>query len=203
MTLRVVGAGMGRTGTMSLKLALERLLNAPCYHMVEVFRHPEHIPVWHAAALGHMPDWHQFFAGYVAAVDWPPAAFWPEISAAFPEALVVLSVRDAESWWQSASATIFDPANGIPLGEEWRAMLEALGRERFTSETSNREMCIATYERNNAIARESVPADRFLEWRAADGWEPLCAALRVPVPAEPFPRSNSREEWAARRAAAT
>jgi len=86
MTLRVVGAGLGRTGTNSLKVALEQLLGAPCYHMMEVFTHPEHIPDWHAAARGQMPDWHTLFAGYGAAVDWPAAAFWPEISAAFPGA---------------------------------------------------------------------------------------------------------------------
>src|SRR5690348_10458482 len=106
MSLRVIGAGCGRTGTMSLKLALERLLGAPCYHMVEVFAHPEHVPDWHAAALGNMPDWNALFAGYAAAVDWPASAFWPELSAAFPDALVVLSVRDAQSWWQSAHETI-------------------------------------------------------------------------------------------------
>ena len=87
MTLRVVGAGLGRTGTMSLKLALERLLGAPCYHMAEVFVHPEHVAVWHAAARGEPVDWHALFAGYAAAVDWPVGSFWPEVSAAFPDAL--------------------------------------------------------------------------------------------------------------------
>src|SRR5579862_5982463 len=105
--MRVVGAGLGRTGTHSLKIALERLLGAPCYHMVEVFAHPEHVPAWRGAALGQMPDWHALFDGYAATVDWPSAAFWPELSEAFPETLVVLSVRDAEAWWQSASQTIF------------------------------------------------------------------------------------------------
>src|SRR5262245_3217336 len=102
MSLRVVGAGLGRTGTMSLKIALERLLGAPCYHMIEVFQHPEHVAFWHEAALGRMPDWDQLFAGYAAAVDWPSAAFWPELMEAYPDALVVLSVRDTQSWWQSA-----------------------------------------------------------------------------------------------------
>lgn len=109
MTLRVVGAGLGRTGTTSLKLALERLLGGPCYHMSEVFQHPEHIGHWHGAARGDMPDWRALFAGYVAAVDWPAASFWREISAAFPQALVVLSVRDPDAWWQSASSTISPP----------------------------------------------------------------------------------------------
>src|SRR5438105_250833 len=125
MTLRVVGAGLGRTGTMSLKLALERLLGAPCYHMVEVFSHPEHVPAWHAAAQGRMPDWDQLFAGYAAAVDWPSAAFWPELIEAYPEALVVLSVRDSESWWQSAHETIFATVgSGVAGSPEWRTMIE-------------------------------------------------------------------------------
>jgi hypothetical protein len=199
MKLRVIGAGLGRTGTMSLKRALERLLGAPCYHMVEVFAHSEHVPVWHAAAQGQMPDWQELFAGYAAAVDWPAAAFWPELSAAFPEALVVLSVRDAASWWQSAHETIFSAIPNAP-GPEWRAMVEDLLAARFTNAIEDREACIGAFERHNARIREVVPRPRLLEWRAADGWEPLCAALGVPVPEEPFPHTNTREDWAARRA---
>ncbi|MCW3097333.1 MAG: hypothetical protein JWL77_2951, partial [Chthonomonadaceae bacterium] len=97
MTLRVVGAGLGRTGTHSLKLALERLLGAPCHHMVEVFQHPEQVTVWNAAAHGTVPDWKEFLGGYAAAVDWPAAGFYPELMEAFPDALVVLSVRDTQS----------------------------------------------------------------------------------------------------------
>src|SRR5581483_5643355 len=108
MTLRVVGAGVGRTGTHSLKLALEQLLGAPCYHMLEVFGHPEHVPSWAAAADGSLTDWDAIFTGYGAAVDWPAAAFWREISAAYPDALVLLSVRDPDSWWKSASNTIWE-----------------------------------------------------------------------------------------------
>src|SRR5690242_16311928 len=97
MTLRVVGAGLGRTGTHSLKLALEQLLGAPCYHMAEVFEHPEHVPLWDQATRGEMPDWDALFDGYGAAVDWPMAAFWREIGEAYPDALILLSVRDADS----------------------------------------------------------------------------------------------------------
>ena len=108
MTLRVVGAGLGRTGTLSLKLALERLLGEPCYHMVEVLSHPEHIPLWYKAFKGNTPDWNKIFNGFKAAVDEPASCFWKEISQAFPNALVILSVRDAESWWKSADKTIFN-----------------------------------------------------------------------------------------------
>ena len=103
MSIRVVGAGLYRTGTKSLKSALERLLGQPSYHMAEVFVHPEHIPSWHGAALGRMPNWAEFLQDYSATLDAPAAYFWPEVSAAFPDALVLLSVRSAESWWESAS----------------------------------------------------------------------------------------------------
>src|SRR5258708_3902275 len=109
MTLRIVGAGLGRTGTHSLKIALEQLLGAPCYHMVEVFAHPEHVPIWTAAIKREPVDWPVLFDGYVATVDWPGGAAWREISEAYPEAKVLLSTRrSADEWWTSASKTIFE-----------------------------------------------------------------------------------------------
>ncbi len=197
MKLHVVGAGLGRTGTNSLKVALERLLGAPCYHMMEVFQHPEHIPLWRAAARGEMPDWNALFADYAAAVDWPAAAFWPELSAAFPDALVLLSVRDPQSWWQSASETIF-PSLREQRGTEWHTMVDDVFEARFTRALDDRAAAIAELERHNARVRASVPARRLLEWRAADGWAPLCAALGVPIPNEPFPHTNTRADWQAR-----
>ena len=196
MTLQVVGAGLGRTGTLSLKLALEKLLGGPCYHMAEVFGKPEHVPVWHAAARGEMPDWRAHFAGYRACVDWPAASFWREITAAFPDALVLLSLRDPESWWRSAHQTIFVSSREVQ--GEWREMLDALFGARFTPDLDDREACIAAFERHNAEVRRAVPRERLLEWRAADGWAPLCAALGVAVPSEPFPRVNTSEEFLAR-----
>ncbi len=197
MSLRIVGAGLGRTGTLSLKLALEKLLGAPCYHMAELFVHPEHVAPWHAAARGDMPDWKALFDGYAAAVDWPAAAFWPEISAAFPDAIVLLSVRDAESWWKSASTTIF-PTSKTQVGTEWHAMVEAMFASRFTADLKNREACIAAFERHNAHVRATVAPERLLEWRAADGWAPLCRALGLPIPNEPFPKVNTTEEFLSR-----
>jgi len=196
MALRIVGAGLGRTGTMSLKLALERLLGGPCYHMIEAFSHPEHIASWHAAARGQMPNWHNLFHGYRAAVDWPTASFWPELVDAFPDAVVLLSVRDPESWWQSAHNTIFQTSLGLP--NELRAMVQDLFAARFTSALDDRAACIAAFERHNAAVRKVVPRSRLLEWRATDGWAPLCAALGAPVPNEPFPRTNTTEEFLAR-----
>jgi hypothetical protein len=197
MGLQIVGAGLGRTGTMSLKLALERLLGAPCYHMLEVFAHPEHIPVWHAAACGEPVDWRGLMGGYAAAVDWPAGSFWPELSAAFPDALILLSTRGAESWWQSASQTIF-PVSAKAAGTPWHAMWMELARSRFTTQLDDRAAAIAAYERHNADVRARAPKSRLLEWSAQDGWGPLCRALGVVVPDEPFPHANSTEEFLGR-----
>ena len=93
MTLAVIGAGFGRTGTMSLKVALERLSFGPCYHMIEEMEHPEHDALWQAASDDKPVDWERLFAGYRAAVDWPVAAFWPELASHYPEAKTHLAER--------------------------------------------------------------------------------------------------------------
>lgn len=196
MSLRVVGAGLGRTGTLSLKLALEKLLGAPCYHMMEVFGHPDHVPLWRDAALGRAPDWRKLFTGYAATVDWPACSFWSEIHAVYPDALILLSTRPADAWWKSASATIFPVQERIPPA--LREMTEPLFRERFTPRLDDRDACIAAFERHNADVRARAPRDRLLEWTASDGWAPLCRALGVPVPSEPFPRVNTTEEFLGR-----
>jgi hypothetical protein len=196
MTLRVIGAGLGRTGTLSLKIALEKLLGAPCYHMMEVFEHPEHVAAWHAAARGDMPDWRDLFRDYAAAVDWPAASFWPEIGAAFPDAVILLSTRDPESWWKSASTTIF-PSSRQAEGP-WREMIDAVFASRFTPALDDKEACLAAFERHYADARRRIPPARLLEWNASEGWPPLCRALGVPEPGEPFPRVNTGEEFAQR-----
>jgi hypothetical protein len=167
--------------------------------MAEVLEHPEHVADWDAAARGRMPDWDRLFTGYAAAVDWPASAFWRELSEAYPEALVVLSVRDSEDWWRSTQETIFAHLDKIP-NPEWRAMIEALFTARFTPAIKDHDACVAKFESHNAEVRAEVDPSRLLVWRATDGWEPLCAALGLPVPDEPFPRVNTREEWAARNA---
>lgn len=194
MSIRVVGAGVGRTGTMSLKVALERILGAPCYHMTEVFAHGDHVAAWHNAARGAMPDWPALFQGYAAVVDWPAASFWPEIAAAFPDAIIVHSLRDAESWWQSASQTIF-PISETMVGTPWHAMFRELVAARFAADLTDRAACLAAYEAHNARVRELAPRERLVSWQVSDGWQPLCAALGLPVPAEPFPKVNTRDEF--------
>jgi sulfotransferase family protein len=200
MTLRVVGAGLGRTGTHSLKLALEQLLGAPCYHMAEVFGHPEHVPLWDQATRGVMPDWDALFDGYAAAVDWPMAAFWREIADAYPDALILLSVRDADSWWESANATIFQATQRMsadPSMREWHEMVLRLF-QRLGADISDEAAIKAAYLRHNDEVRRTAPKDRLLEWQPADGWQPICDALGVAVPDEPFPLTNTTEEFRAR-----
>jgi hypothetical protein len=202
--IRVVGAGLGRTGTASLKQALERLLGAPCYHMAEVFEHLDHVPRWHAAIRGEQVDWTQILDGYDAIVDWPGASCWRSIAAANPDAPVLLSTRaDAETWYRSAKATILDDvpkevAEAKPELAGFGAMVSDMF-EAFDPNWKDRDAALAAYERHNAAVRAEVPTDRLVEWQPGDGWEPLCAALSVPVPEEPFPHTNTTEEFNARR----
>jgi hypothetical protein len=196
--VRVVGAGLGRTGTLSLKVALEKLLGTPCYHMAEVFGHPEHVPLWHQAAKGDLPDWNDIFAGYQAAVDWPASAFWEELSQENPDAVILLSVRDPDSWWDSASNTIFHFREQVQGPH--RAMVDELFAARFTLDLTNKAACIEQFERHYEYVRKAAPADRLIEWRPGDGWAPLSDALGVPIPDEPYPHVNTRDDWAKRRA---
>lgn len=199
MALKVIGAGLGRTGTHSLKVALEELLGSPCYHMTEVFQHPEHVPMWHAAAKGEPVDWDLLFTGYSASVDWPSAAFYPELMKAYPDAIVVHSTRDPHAWWKSASATIFNGIESRPNdGSGWLEMIMAVLGNRFTLDIRSEESCIAAFEKFNAQVLAYVPPERLVIWQATDGWEPLCKALKVPVPSEPFPLTNTTEEFVAR-----
>jgi sulfotransferase family protein len=199
--LRVVGAGLPRTATRSQKDALELLLGERCYHMAEVFQHLEDVPTWRAAARGDEIDWGSFPPDCVAAVDWPASAFWRELAAANPDAVIVLSTREsAAKRWESADETIFPVLRGPvePKHEEWKQMVHELATREIGEDWDNAERAQAFYERHNEQVRREAPAERLVEWRAEDGWEPLCTALGLPVPDEPFPRVNTREEWRAR-----
>jgi hypothetical protein len=199
MTLRVVGAGLGRTGTHSQKLALEQLLGGPCYHMIETFGRPDDIPVWHQAINGDFPDWPTFLSDYVAAVDWPVAAFWPELTAAFPDALVLLSTRDVDGWWTSASDTIFQIAAGElaenEINARQRSMALDMLTKRFTPGWTDEAEAKAAFVAHNDAVRAAIPAERLVEWQPGDGWEPICNALGLPVPDEPYPHVNTTADF--------
>ena len=202
MTLQVVGAGLGRTGTHSLKIALEQLLGAPCYHMLEVLEHPAFVPYWQDAVDGAPVDWDAVMNGYAATVDWPAAAFWQELLARSPDAIVLLSTRSsAQAWWKSADETIFalgrrgSPPD--PRGQDLMRMILGLFEKRFSPDWSDPAAAQRAYERHNDAVRAGVPQARLVEWQSGDGWEPICAALSLPVPGVPFPHVNKTDEFRA------
>lgn len=196
MTLAVVGVGVGRTGTHSLKMALERLLGGRCHHMVEVFGSEEQKAGWTAAIDGASPDWEALLADYVAIVDWPGAGFWRELTAANPEALILLSTRPAEDWYRSASNTIFVGMEQVASdGDPWmQAVIRLLG-QHFSNRLDDAQVMMDAFVQHNDAVRAGVPADRLLEWTAGDGWEPICERLGVHVPDDPFPVTNTTDDF--------
>jgi hypothetical protein len=199
MNLRVVGAGLPRTGTNSLRVALEALLGGPCYHMREIPGHPFDLgQQWDRALAGDVPDWERIYSGYIAAVDWPTSLFWRELSEANPDALVLLSVREsAEVWQQSVGATILPIARSAlsPDWQEGTGLVTLFERFAGSRKWDDAALLAEAYERHNAMVREATPPQRLLEWHVGDGWEPICGALGLPVPEQPFPWTNRRAEW--------
>jgi hypothetical protein len=203
MTLRVVGAGLGRTGTHSLKLALEQLLGGPCYHMSELIDREDDTAVWAAATRGEDVDWVGFLSGFEATVDWPACAFWEPIARAHPDSIVLLSMRESpEAWWKSVERTIVQALQRpVPDDDEaWterRRMVIAMVESTFTPDWRDRDAALAAYDRHNERVRAAVPADRLVEYRAGDGWEPLCTALGLEIPEAPFPHTNTTADFRA------
>lgn len=198
MSLEIIGAGFGRTGTLSLKLALEKLGFGPCYHMVEVFQNPDAINWWIDAATGK-PDWEKIFEGYNATVDWPSCTFYAELAETYPDAKVILTERDSEAWFESTQATIFPaerPADSPPAFQE---MFERAIADLFDGRIRDHDHAIAVFERHNAEVRDRIAPDRLLVYEVAQGWEPLCEFLSVPVPDEPMPKVNTTEQFINRR----
>jgi hypothetical protein len=196
MPLQVVGAGVGRTGTHSLKLALEQLLGGPCHHMVEVLSNPAQIAGWTDLIEGRPVDWNELLAGYRAMVDWPGASYWREALAANPDALVLLSVRDADAWYRSTSDTILLGFERLPDElRPWMNTFRGAMHERFCDQFDDHDAMVAAFERHNDEVRREAPPDQLLEWRASDGWEPICARLGLPVPSDPFPVTNTTDEF--------
>lgn len=193
MTLQVIGAGLGRTGTTSLMLALEHLLAKPCYHMAKINDKPSDIAAFTQAANGKMPDWAMFFKNFSAVTDWPAVAFYQSIVDTFPEALVLLSFRSSEDWYQSCRSTIF-PSIENATGE-WGEMIQAVIKNTFANDLADKDECIAAYERHNQEVRNVVPKDRLIEWSPGDGWQPITNALGVDCPEKPFPRANTKEDF--------
>jgi hypothetical protein len=201
MGLEVIGAGWGRTGTLSTTLALERLGFGPCHHMLEVFgsETPGHVRGWRALARGEPVDLDGLYAGYRASVDWPGVAFWRELIEAYPTAKVVLTRRPAAEWYDSFAATI---RHGLPHqhpgeGDDTAAMLyEVVVSRSLGGRLDSRAHLLDRYEAHLDEVRSRVPDDRLLDWSVGEGWARLCDFLGVDVPDEPFPRTNDRQEFA-------
>lgn len=189
--MKVIGAGFGRTGTLSLKLALEQLGFAPCHHMFEVVGRPERLQEWLDLAEGGKRDWDGTYAGYQAAVDWPTSAFWRELVDFYPEAKVVLTVRDPDRWYDSIEKTLY--AQYLELRAQntlFARMVQPMIWDGIFGGRFDRESATERFRRHTAEVTEAVPADRLLVFKTGEGWGPLCEFLDVPVPAEEFPRSN-------------
>jgi hypothetical protein len=200
MTLKVIGAGYGRTGTMSLKLALDQLGFGPCHHMVEVFAHPESMGWWTAAADGKA-DWDRIFQGYVSAVDWPTATFYKELADRYPDAKVILTERDPEAWFKSTQATIFARDMPDDAADPWIQMVLKVVGDLFERRMHDHDKLVSVFNAHNARVRQVIPAERLLVYEVAQGWAPLCEFLGVPVPEGPMPKVNSTEEFQGRLAA--
>ncbi len=198
MALEIIGAGFGRTGTYSLKAALERLGFGPCHHMSEVIGDPRQVRLWGEAAAGR-PDYAAIFAGFRAAVDFPVAACWQEVLAATPGAKVILSDRDPEDWYASFSQTILplilDKASWPEARRDWFEMIERLIVGQALGGRTDREGILAAYRANADAARALAAEGRALVFRAGDGWAPLCDFLGVEVPDAPYPKTNPRAEF--------
>jgi hypothetical protein len=207
--MKLIGAGFGRTGTASLQAALETLGLRPCYHMREVFNHPDDAVIWERAALGQQVDFATLFKGWQATVDWPACAFYRELMALYPDAKVLLSVRDPEKWYESCRNTIYpatidDPneadqtapdqtaadAAGQALTAD-RMINRLIWQRTFANRFEDRGYAIDVFNRHVAEVKRTVPADKLLVFDVLEGWEPLCRFLDVPVPeGEPFPHLN-------------
>ena len=197
MALKVVGAGFGRTGTLSLKVALEKLGCGPCYHMMEVFPRPEHVAMWHRLAFGNPIDWDELFGGFQATVDWPSARWWREIAAHYLDAKVLLSVRDPEAWYKSMSDTIAQPlrepvADGAPeiVRLQSEMVRKAILAETFDNRFEDKAHSIEVFNRHTQEVRDTIDPARLLVFDVREGWAPLCRFLDVPIPDESFPRLN-------------
>jgi hypothetical protein len=199
MALRVIGVGVGRTGTFSMKLALEELGFGRCHHMEEVdVNSPEQIALWRSAADGKV-DWNAAYAGFDSAVDWPTAAFCQELAGAYPNAKFILTLRDPEKWYESFSNTIYaliqptekTPRELLPFLD----MVIAVVRKTGFQIPSTKEEILAAFHRHTETVKSTVPADRLLLFDVKQGWEPLCRFLGAPVPAKEFPRTNNTKDF--------
>ena len=212
--MRLIGAGLPRTGTLTQKVALETLGLEPCYHWVNVIADLDQVGVWNRALDGEAP-WDEVFGGFQATVDWPGGYFWRELMDRYPDAKVLLSVREAEKWEPSFRETIWNMCFGESLirlissargqvDPQWSRYLRLVDRMfwgeqgTFADGHETPEQLMEQFERHNEQVEAAVPPERLLVWSVTEGWEPLCAFLEVDVPEEPLPHVNDRETFLGR-----
>ncbi len=207
--MRLIGAGMPRTGTLSQKVALEMLGLGPCYHMVSVLADLEQAPLWDRAVKGENV-WDEIFGGYESTVDWPGGLFYKELMEHYPDAKVLLSTRDPLRWQESMRETVWAVRHGDSLmrllsdaqakvNPGWQGfvtMIDDLVWDATFHEQPNQPLdMIGTMLRHHEEVKATVPPERLLVWEVADGWEPLCEFLELPVPDTPFPYLNDSKEF--------
>ena len=200
MGLSIIGAGFGRTGTESLKKALEILGFGPCYHMFEVLPHQDRVDTWAGIAQGDRPDWDRVFDGYNATVDWPGAHYWRELADQYPDAKIILSVRDSESWFKSFSGTILPVMREAEQPSSLRTHLFI--PLVFEGSIDDDDHIVSVYERHNQAVLDTIPTERLLTYDLGSGWAPLCAFLDVEIPSTPYPRGNSSDQFSSNLARA-
>jgi hypothetical protein len=196
MALKIVGSGLGRTGTKSLQSALNILGFGPCHHMVEVFAHPDSTRLWIEAAAGR-PDWDAVFAGYGSTVDYPGAHYWRQLADYYPQAKILHSVRDPEDWFDSTQATIFAPDGPTSRPGPMTEFFASFTGE-FRDHMHDRAFMTDYFRRHTEEVKRIIPQERLLIYEAGEGWGPLCQFLGAPVPEIPYPMENSRAEFTAR-----
>ena len=197
--LQIIGAGFGRTGTSSLQVALQELLGGKCYHMKEVMMQPAHLKAWHAFAMGKtsIMDWKWLFSDYTATVDCPVCMYYDELMEVFPDARVVLTVRDPQQWWKSFNRLMSTVNKArlfcflVPKLRKIAQFTDKIIIQDVFGGRLEKEHCISIFERHNDTVRKVVPEDRLLEYDVRQGWKPLCEFLGVPVPAKKFPHLNA------------
>ncbi|MCB0726151.1 MAG: sulfotransferase [Ignavibacteria bacterium] len=212
MSLKIIGSGLGRTGTFSLKLALEILGFGKCYHMTELYQNPSGVKFFNDAEKGENVEWDKLFNGYNSAVDYPVARYYKKISTYYPDAKIIHTIRDPEEWYKSASATIFPAGNpfsrnilklAVHLPFSIQAMKRIpvlmynrkLSQLEFGKDLKNKDKVISEFNFHTEDVIRTIPKDKLLVFDVRSGWLPLCEFLDVSVPEVPFPVSNSREEF--------
>lgn len=203
MALKVIGAGFGRTGTLSMKAALEQLGYDKCHHMLEVFSSDAQLDMWHGISQGGAPDWDTVFDGFQASVDFPSSSYWRELAEHYPDAKIILTTRSFDSWYDSATETIWPVSRDIPgwltvvpkVKKIKQMTFGAIWDRVFGGQMEDKEAARRVFEQHEADVKAAFSEDRLLVFHPKEGWGPLCAFLGKPVPDTEFPNVNDRAEF--------